>query len=149
MKMLGLKRIDFGAESKGDMLFAGGLIAIIVLALGLSIYTMFGDSGPGGDSDWDGKYHMQCINPNCKHTFELEDDDDELMAMMEQGTAHPGPEGLVSRCPECRKMSGVEMIQCPECEEYYVSETSRRYLLTNEYNPELGTGACPHCGAGE
>jgi hypothetical protein len=146
MKMLGLKRIDFGAESKGDMLFAGGLIAIIVLALGLSIYTML-DSGPGvTNEDWDGKYHMKCLNPRCEHTFVLEDDD-ELMAMMEQGRAHPGPVGLVSRCPECKKESAVEMTKCSECGEYYVSKVARQYLLTGEFNDQGEPGKCPHCGA--
>lgn len=145
--MLGLKRIDFGAESKGDMLFAGGLIAIIVLALGLSIYTMFGDSGPSGANEgWEG-YHMKCLNPRCEHTFVLQDDDDQLMAMMERGEAHPGPVGLVSKCPECNKQSAAEMTKCSECGEFFVPKVARQYLMTGEFNPEGEPDKCPHCGA--
>lgn len=123
-------------ETAGEA--GGGLLSALSRIMG------DGDrDAQAADDGWDGKYHMACVNPKCGHAFELEDDD-KLMKMMEGGAAHPGPEGLVARCPKCNKMSGLEKTRCPECGKYYISRSARQYVLTGEYRPELDSG-CPNC----
>lgn len=122
----------------GESAGGGGLLSALGRLMGDD-----DDQPAAAVEGWDGKYHMACLNPKCGHTFELSDDD-KLMKMMEAGTAHPGPEGVIAKCPKCEKMSGTEKMRCPECGKYYVSQVSRHYLLTNQYNPEL-PNACPHC----
>ena len=138
-------RLDFGSGGKGDMLFAGGLIAIIALALFLSIYTFVSDDGPVGESS---NPHYKCMVCDAEFEMTLE----ELSAQMsETGMAmEADPAEIPVRCKECGKdFAALPMQQCPACEKWYVTDMTKAQAAGQSIEPFLSSDykqTCPHCG---
>ncbi|MFP4354427.1 MAG: hypothetical protein ACLFUJ_04825 [Phycisphaerae bacterium] len=137
--------LDFSMENRGDMLFAAGLVAIIALALGLTIYMTFFNQ-PGSDSS-DAERHFQCMRCNKEFTLSNE----QLQALMDEHPNQYDFEGAPIECQVCNAPdAAVSMTRCPACEKYYVSEEMK---LEYQYGqgaglsrlPEGYRPTCPHC----
>lgn len=121
-----------------DHVFGGALAVVIVLALGMTVWsTMFkGHGGGGGRSD---NLHYKCIE--CQHEFEVESIPREKMR--EAGD----PSMALLDCPSCgEESSAIQMIDCPDCGEYYVSQRTRYMIEHNRPAPSDVRDVCPHCG---
>ena len=136
---LGIKRLNIGGGGggrKNEILIMIVLGAIIVCALGLAMWGIFG--GPGGGSRGEPRdMHLRCLNEECGHEWVVGPEEYEKFA-----PEIYEPEGFRMECPKCKEKAGVQMAQCPKCKEYYVSPRmiDPEFITWEEIcpNPECG-----------
>lgn len=114
---IGAKKLQMGGGGKNDILIMVGLGAIIIFALGLAGYGIFG-GGPGSKVEAiELRYECQA----CRHQWAPDkgefEDEEEAMAMSD-------PAFYRATCPKCSKKEGAQMTQCPACKHFFVSQAT-------------------------
>lgn len=137
------KRFDFGRGGGGkkEYLLAAGLGVVIIGALALAIWGMFGGSisGPKAPTE----LHFKCEKKQCGHEFTvpIEEISDTPDAMAEL-------EFSVRDCPECgAKQSCWRCIECPNCKKYFISQREKARLQAmrvGRTEPEGIQDVCPY-----
>ncbi|HUS47250.1 MAG TPA: hypothetical protein VNA25_25190 [Phycisphaerae bacterium] len=135
------KRFEFGrGAGKSEYLLAGGLGVVIIAALALAIWGMFGGriSGPKAPTE----LHYKC--EKCQHEFTVPLD--ELTAAPD---AMDELQASVRDCPSCgAKQSCWRCIECPNCKKYYISQSEKARLEAmriGRTEPEGIQDKCPYC----
>jgi DNA-directed RNA polymerase subunit RPC12/RpoP len=137
------RRLEFGGGGRMDYLFAGGLILLIVLALGLTIWHTFKGSSPTTEQDPD--MHFKCGACGGEFTIPRE----------QYYSAEREQEDEAGRidCKLCgARESAYPMTKCPNCGKYYLSERQKAIIdsMADRGQPPRNIGQipdkCPHCG---
>ncbi len=118
-----------------EYVFAGGLILLIVAALGLTFWHVFiGDTPPPPPM---GPVHFRC--QKCAHQYIKDRDDLTKAQMMQEGE----PSGIIDDCPKCKtQRQAIQLTKCPKCEEYYLPKWREDPRLWGRE----GGNVCEHCG---
>lgn len=136
----GKLNLSGGGDKKSEVLMGLVLGAIIVAALGFTIYFAVG----GGSSSAPQDVHFQCMKAGCGHEFKLTNEELQ-QRLADSGEASPEGE-LKLDCPSCgAKKSCLVMTQCPECKKYYISIYQKNPRLAENPSPDI-KDTCPHCG---
>jgi len=120
-----------------EHLFGGALVAVIVVAVALTVWhSLFRRPGGGGGS---AATRYQCLD--CEHVFEP----DEIPR--ERLLDAPDPSMALLDCPKCKaEYSSMRMVRCPKCGEYYVPQRAKYYIEHGRPAPEDVRDVCPKCG---
>ena len=114
-----------------EHVFAGGLILLIVAALGLAIWHTFFRNPPMPEVD--PQVYFRCVKCNNEHAIDRKDLTKEQM--FQEGE----PSGILDDCPKCgAKDESRQKVKCPECEKYYLPKW--RVDPRGE-----GPNVCEHC----
>jgi hypothetical protein len=140
-------RLDFSMESRGDMLFAIGLVAIIALSLGLTIYMTFFDDETGGGSNEDPRY--KCMREECGAEFTVTNE--QLGQIMRETEMEEDTGFGVIPCQVCNEPeSAVAMEKCPACGHWFVGEQAEAVYWDGPGAamdmPRGFRQKCPKCG---
>ncbi len=105
-----------GKGDKMEYLLGGALALIIVFALAMTVWKVFGNPNRIPIAK---EMHFKCLNPACNNemAFKTREVPEEYRRL-----AGEVPFG---KCPQCNKISVVQMDLCPKCGTPYVS-TFRR-----------------------
>ncbi len=115
-----------------EHVFAGGLILLIVAALGLAIWHTFIRS-TSKVAKPDPQVYFRCVKCNNEHAIDRKDLTKEQM--FQEGE----PSGILDDCPKCgAKDESRQKVKCPECEKYYLPKW--RVDPRGE-----GPNVCEHC----
>jgi DNA-directed RNA polymerase subunit RPC12/RpoP len=118
-------------------LVAGGLLVIIALAVGVSLYLYFfsGESSPL--THYDPDTHFECTK--CQAKFQL--NPREFAA----APGEPSADGLTRiDCPKCKAKNGaVVLLRCPKCGTYFLPARARPAATATTAPKD----DCPKCGA--
>jgi len=155
---IGIKRLELGRGGGGDSrkveyLMIGALSIIIAVSIGVLIYSLIGDSTPGGQQAND--IQLECVK--CAHQFakapaDLNPGGSQGMILEEMGI-------IQLDCPKCKaKKSCLPMVKCPKCKKFYLAESTKQQVAQIQTPPPPSGGqvkpakpitikdVCPHCG---
>lgn len=149
----GVKRLGF-AGARTEYLFAAALGAIIVLALGLTLYTTFVRPDKPEPVE---ELVFICAKPDCGHQFTVKTSE---LDPPQSDSARPNPmvrdmssPFMTRDCPKCgTKNSAYIAVQCPNCEEYFLQKSmllQARAYATGDMKlmeeSQTTKDECPHC----
>ncbi len=130
--------VDWIKEKSGDdamkYVLAGGLVLVIVIAMWGTISSMFGGQGP---TPIDDNYYYDLEK---EQHFELTSEqlEEHGNSISEGGSGEMINGQPLFWSPLTNEYTGVPMIKCPKCDEFYRKP---------EYaDPPSRTAVCPHCG---
>ena len=136
-----------------DKLLMGGLIVVIIAAVGAMVWSLTrGDKGGGGDGVITKDVALICVNPKCSYTDDMNRQDyyqklnDELTFEELHGMNPPR-----TACSDCNHpgKSVVQGIYCPNCRKGFVNPEvlfNVRRQLGFPAQPPAPKLMCPHCG---
>lgn len=134
-----------GGDSK-DKLILGGLVAVIVIAIGSLVWSFTG----GNDSVAAQEVNLKCLA--CGHEEGVTKKDVAERYGQLSGEEKARMTGVRVTCPQCKdpRHTMIQSSKCPKCEKLYYSPTvemtARRQLgLPTDMLPK-GPVTCPHCG---
>ena len=134
---------------KVDFLFAGALILLIVLAVGLTVWHVFFRPAPNISGET-GKVFYMCTapdpqDPSREHGYVFEVDPATIVKKINEGGATSNVVAL--DCPQCRaKDSCLPATKCPKCGKFYVSERTRAEAGLIDMDISQARDICPYCG---
>ena len=137
------RRLELGTGGGKDTLILVGLGVIIVGALALAVWGIFGG---GEEAKTTGtppnETHLQCLQ--CGHEWQPT-----MEELRQYGTVTAAGSTFRAICPSCGAQAGVKMAQCPECGAWYVPNKNKyspsEYAQYQMQNYDLDD-KCPECG---
>jgi hypothetical protein len=135
------EKIDEKLSSGDSMqyIMAGTLILVIVIALGFVISSVF-NGGPGAGEAVEARFY--CLETGKEFTIDPADNPEMMMGDPMMG-------GRVTS-PYTNEKTGVPMMRCPACEEYFVPEAWKQEPQPGQppmmmMDPMGQQIVCPHC----
>jgi predicted RNA-binding Zn-ribbon protein involved in translation (DUF1610 family) len=141
-----LRRLNLGGGGGGnktEYLLVAGLAAIIIGAIALTFW------GPGAGDEAATLKNIPYRCEDCGHEWKAswEDVNTTDQTSGEEEPPPPGMSGVpaVLDCPSCGAHAGYRLMQCINCQEWFIPHTSRPEVMQGGEDP--GPIKCTECGA--